>query len=269
MSDLEFFLPPANAQYRDIFVREGKRTGIPPQLLAATTAAEVGPADTPWNTGKRNGNALGLGQFMPDTWGDVAYTAGAALYDRANRDGLTDHSITDRTRRSDAKTWDQLQALRTDPALSIATIADNGVKTRHELRVELKKLGVNYDSLSPKEQDDAFYGAHHDGAYGYAQRFYGGKFDAITAKSLLLNQLGVKNPDPQKAQLAREQAQEWYRKANGDWGEAYRLFLKDFISRKFRPGDFLRPAPAPVATSSAPAAGGGAWFGPTTGPAGP
>ncbi|MGM9486050.1 hypothetical protein [Ideonella sp. YS5] len=209
-------LSQGNEQFRDALILAQTRTGVPASSIAAVINAEAAKlSDGSWNPNSVNGNAVGMTQFMPDTWLGEAATPGTYLNEQAKLQGLVDqkNKILDR---------ESLLKLRTDPTLAIVAAAeyDKGIYDGN-----VAKGRIIPANLSPTEQAHYLYIGHHEGPTGSARFIDDTLTDANVMKAWGQNV-------PKSEQQSRLDG------ANGSYAQAYKAWLWDYTQKKVTPSKF-------------------------------
>lgn len=212
-----------NAIYQDSLMTAAARAGIDAAALAALIDAEAAKlAGGLWNANSKapKSTAVGLTQFLEDTWIGEARRRSTLLNERARSLGLVDaaNAVV-------AGQKQRLLDLRFDPELSIVAAAEYG-------RANLDALvaaGLVEDGLGDDERARFIYLAHHEGLAG-AKAFLTNK--ASYSYSDIVRQVGNEN----KARVLVD-------KAGGDTTAAYRSWLEAYMDEKIRPSDFRTSGP--------------------------
>ncbi|MFO0553384.1 MAG: type VI secretion system tip protein TssI/VgrG [Polyangiaceae bacterium] len=223
-----------NKKYKGAILDASKRTGVPPNTIAAMVNAEAAPIRHGaekgiWDPNSDNGTHLGLGQFSVDTWSHMATTPGTALNEKAVESGYV-QAVTHGKRVSyevvSGHAGD-LAELRRDPDLSISSLAEYAQQNLGKLD---KENLVSLSTLSEEDYARTAYIAHHEGFRG-AERFLDPSIADPNAPSRLRRQLrGARNAD------ARYQA--YMDEAGGDGKKAYAKFLNEHMEKKVTPGKY-------------------------------
>jgi hypothetical protein len=192
-----------NEQYRADILGAARYYHLTPHSVAASIGAEVGER---WNPDAQNRgtNAVGLMQFLPDTWIGEAERSGSFLNGVARRLGFLD----ERGRMIPSQRR-QFLAIRNNPSASIWAGADYAA---HNLEI-LQRQGYVLNA-TPAAMARYAYIAHHQGLGGARSflRGIGGDYVRAFRQNL--------SPANQARYLAAN---------NNDISRAYRNFLSDYV----------------------------------------
>lgn len=210
-------LPAANEKYRPLLIKVGKKYNLAPQALAAKIDVEAAKGKGGvWKEGSAGvGSALGLTQFLPDTWLALAKDSRSLMAEHIKRQGKqpSDQEIL---------RW------RTDAEMSIDTAA---LYIIINLEI-LSSGGIKVDNLPDPDKIKVAYLAHHDGAFG-AGDLIKCTTASQRAQKTLTKQLG-------KGQLGLERASRYAEKFSGDYVKAYRHWVfVDLIDSRLHPEHFM------------------------------
>jgi hypothetical protein len=207
-----------NSRHQASLEEAARRTGLPPEALAAIVDAEAAKGrDGSWQVFSRNprSSAAGLGQFLSGTWIGEAERPGTWLNAAAKARGwLTEAGRVARAARS------ELLALRYDPAASINATADYARANLDRLR----QAGVPLERSVTGIARAAYLG-HHLGV-GDAIRFLKDGLDPGRARMLLNAQIGSAGASRRIAEA-------------GDARSAHRTWLLQYVERNVRPTRFF------------------------------
>jgi hypothetical protein len=206
-----------NEIYRVHLLEAMHITGIDAAALAALIDAEASKLPSgQWNANSAapGSSAVGLTQFLEDTWIDQAKRSGTILNQEAKTKGdiTTGNEVADGRRAA-------LLDLRLDPRLSIVTAAEYGLFNLNGLI----KADVIDDSVGDDDKARFIYIAHHEGLSG-ATGFLKGT--TLYTFSDLVKQVG------------RSKAQQYVDIAGGDTTKAYHNWLNDYVDEHIQPSHF-------------------------------
>jgi len=150
----------ANEDYRSALLLAQKRTGIDAADLASLINAEAAIKNGKWdaNSFNRGTNAMGLTQFLPRAWNDVATTRGTLLNETAVQKGY----VRQEGNKFVVVDEPALLALRKDPTLSIVSAAEYAKGNL----ANLEKGGYIPPNTSSDEKAKYMYFTHHEGLTG-------------------------------------------------------------------------------------------------------
>ena len=216
-----------NEEYREAILEASKLTGIDAADIACVISAEAKPnKNGKWDpiskpplkkNGKPSSTALGLTQFIDDTWLKMAKKPGSFL----NKQAKELHLIDEKNRIISGAEG-KLLKLRENPTTSIITAAEYG---KGNLK-ELEKAGIQIPN-DPTERARYMYIAHHEGPSG-AKEYLTNSLDEDRAEELLVVNRG-------KETAAADI------KKHGTANAAYKDFLENYSKDRIKPDKFRNP----------------------------
>jgi len=260
-----------NNRYRQAIIDAGKRLGLCPQAICALIDCEaametekillidkegkplrdkrgkplVKEVRKHWkaDSGNDETGAVGLTQFLPGTWLTHAMVRGFFLQEQSAAKGWVRNEITANGKRcwnfvlADGKTtatpWQHLSdanvrqclAMRKNPTWSIQAAADYGSAN---LKL-LSKAKFNLKGLNDMDKAKLMYLLHHEGETAgplfIRNELANGKGGLQALRKKFEKQLG-------KDGTAR--AREFIERAGGDVEIAYRIWLADYVDKRFK-----------------------------------
>lgn len=208
----------ANIKYSGILQSASARTGMPAEALAAVVHAEAAKRpDGSWDTASRNprSSAVGLGQFLAQTWVGEAERTGTFLHQLAG-----DRGWLDAAGRVQVQARSALLSLRYDAKTAIEATADFAVDNFARLRRAGLSLGQSAEDVAKTA-----WLSHHLGS-GDAARFLNGTLSSDRARTLLEAQIGSTAASLRIARI-------------GEAAAAHREWLSSFMERNVRLPDFF------------------------------
>jgi len=209
-----------NAEYQSAIREAAERTGLDPAAIASIIDAEAGKDGTgKWNPNSKapKGSALGLTQFLDNTWNEMATRPGTLLNEEAKTRGFV--RCSEKGCNTVPEHMNELLALRTDPRLAIVSAAEYD---KHYF--DLLSPGLFPPDLSDDAKARYMYLVHHEGKAG-AERFLGGTLTDKQADKLLAQNLSTKQAETLIAQ-------------NGSSSAAYVTWLNGYMDQKIQPAKF-------------------------------
>ncbi len=160
-------------------MRTYHRPGIPAYIR---TIAEEGTIDGVWNprAHSESSTALGLGQFLANTWIGEAQRSGTALNELAEKNKWINNKGEIIQRKQN-----KLLELRTDPNVTFMAIAES---LEYNIQ-QLDAAGLIPANATSDERMQYGFIAHHEGLRG-AKRFFNGTMNEDQAEKYLNGQIG-------------------------------------------------------------------------------
>jgi hypothetical protein len=238
-----------NEVYREEILFAADRTKFAAAALAALIDAEAAKGKSglwdPLSDARPLSSALGLTQFLKDTWIGEAKRAGTFLREKTSQ-----------------LSQSALLALRTNPLHAITAAAEYAVANLAQLAkqgITPASLAAQAFPLTPKNHDEDWnkaklaYLAHHEGVSGALDVIRGTLPEGRAQKLLRSN-------NPKKADALRAQA--------GSWNKAYINWLFGYINSRIVPSKFLAAESGGADAPGGLAGGAGSTGAPVPGAAG-
>jgi hypothetical protein len=253
-----------NEVYREALLVAQQRTGIDAAALAAMIDAEAAKKGGKWNPKSAAGtsSALGLTQFLNDSWDAMALNPKTLLHETALARGYVQRNAGGDSFKIVQR--DALRALRTDPLLSIVTAAEYGTQNL----AAMARDGVVPDGITDDERAHMMYIGHHEGSAGAVIHYTDSATCTEEQAETALENFAAGRALRKQRSSAREAYREFaasfchskfpsqvspnekgraiiqkYLDANGgSWEHAYRAWLREYADRKIQPDGFRESA---------------------------
>lgn len=239
-----------NEDYRGALLLAQKRTGIDAPALASLINAEAATnKNGKWAADSFNQktNAMGLTQFLPKTWNDMAKTRGTLLNETAVQKGY----VRQEGNKFVVVNESALLALRKDPTLSIVSAAEYAKGNVSSL----ERGGFIPPNTSSDEKAKYMYFTHHEGLAGAKIHLTNPKTvsEEKAKNTLALLNKGKGNFSTYKeayADFAEKFAKSKfpaqtdgktvnsYVQKHGNYAQGYRAWLNDYTDKKIQPNNY-------------------------------